>query len=305
MTEHKDPDNAVNTEVDADDSSMAMLEAAKVGNTVIRATAALVGIAGDLNYTVTNPITKITLHQGDADKTKTVAEDDLAPQDAELFLAADESYNVIQAVARDKNNDPLTPRGGFKWTHGNGSVATVALRDHNYKPAKDIKTHSAIITGRGAGETMVTVMVMGEGELGDPASKDIDVVVSGQVTTRLITASDSSVPNNTFEADLGDDAPAWDPATITFTVDLYDAISSERIAGSVTVMSSDETVATVNTPVAPTTEAGAVVTVTPVGALTGDTALSAGTRSTIITLMSTGAKPVRLRFNTTVKAAPN
>ena len=304
LTEKKDADNAVETDVDADDASMAMLTAEKIGEATIMATAPLVGIAGELKYTVTNPITKITLHVGDPAKTKTVAEDDLVAHGGEEVLADGEASGVIQAVARDKNNDPLTPRGGFKWIHDNGSVATVALRDHNYKPAKDIKTHSAIITGKGAGETMVTVMVMGESELGDPASKDIDVSVSGQVTTRLITASNSSQLNNTFEADLGDASPAWDPSTITFTVDLYDAVSRDRIAGTVTAVSGNTDVVTVTATVSPTADAGAEVTVTPVGVFTGDDALTAGSRSAIVTLTSVGAKPVKLRFVTTVEAAP-
>ena len=304
LTEKKDADNAAETVVDADDASMAMVTAAKIGEATIMATAPLVGIAGELKYTVTNPITKITLHAGDAAKTKTVAEGDLVAHDGEEVLADGEASGVIQAVARDKNNDPLTPRGGFKWIHDNGSVATVALRDHNYKPAKDIKTHSAIITGTGAGETMVTVMVMGESELGDPASKDIDVSVSGQVTTRLITASNSSKIDNTFEADLGDASPAWDPSTITFTVDLYDAVSRDRIAGTVTAVSGNTDVVTVTATVSPTADAGAEVTVTPVGVFTGDDALTAGSRSAIVTLTSVGAKPVKLRFVTTVEAAP-
>ena len=197
LTEHKDPDNAVDTEVDADDSSMAMLEAAKVGNTVIRATAALVGIAGDLNYTVTNPIAKITLHIGDPAKTKVVAEGDLKDHNGEEILAGGESSGVIQAVARDKNNDPLTPRGGFKWITDASSVASVALRDHNYKPAKDIKTHTAIITGKGDGDAVITVKAMeGEGYDDPAATKDIAVSVTAQQVTTEIVAGIAGAGTN-------------------------------------------------------------------------------------------------------------
>ena len=316
LTEKKDADNAVETDVDADDASMAMVTAEKVGSAVIMATAPLVGIAGELSYTITNPITKITLHNGDPAKTKTVADGDLVAHDGEVNLAATQPSGAIQAVARDKNNDPLTPRGGFKWVHDDASVATVALRDHNYKPAKDIKTHTAIITGNGAGETMVTVMVMGESELGDPASKDIDVSVSGSSLTRMMTFT-KPTPTQTFTWDIkpeGADDGAWVMGrySATFTVELYNAISGDQVAfipadltitpangGADLVVSAaadgDQAV-TVTVTASSTTDSDTTIT----DAATAPGNVAKGSRPTVLTLSVDGAKDEKVQFTVRV-----
>ena len=231
IVETKDADNAIATAVDEDDSGMAMVTAEQKGTATLTATAALVGIAGDLKYTVTKPITKITLHQGDAAKTKTVAEGDLKDHDAEAILAVGESTGVIQAVARDEDDNPLTPRGGFKWASDSGSIAGVALRDAKEK--KDVQTHSAIITGKGAGGTTVTVMALSEDELGDPASKDIDVTVSGFTVTREMTITEPSVSTFTWDKNpAGGDAPSWKKFAdfpSTFDVELYNTRSGDQV----------------------------------------------------------------------------
>ena len=79
-----------------------------------------------------------------------------AVHDGEEILAVGESTSefgadvkdAIQAVAQDKTGKSLTPRGGFKWTHDDASIATVALRDKNVKAPATKSTAHAVITGQ-------------------------------------------------------------------------------------------------------------------------------------------------------------
>ena len=298
MTESKDADNAIETEVDADDPSMAMVTAEQKGEATIMATAELVGISAKLKYTVTKPIKKVVFMIGTGD--------DAVEAPSEIFLAAGEVYNTeIIAVAKDEDNNVLTPRSDWVWS-SDKSVAEVAQK----KDADDklvMKGAIALtITGKGAGDTEVTATTEGD------VSASINVSVSGQSVTRRIVAS-SSNNGNAFVFDRGaSGGAAFNNATTLFNVNLINTVTNEAIdtysltiAPAAGVAGDATTAPTVGaaetTPAAMANGGTAVVTVTPA---TPDAAVKAGTYESYVSLKSTGAKEVRLRFTIQVKDAP-
>ncbi len=298
LTEHKDADDAIETEVDADDSSMAMVTAKQKGTATIRATAPLVGIAGNLEYTVTKPIKKVVFMIGTGDDAKD------AP--SEIVLAAGEKYvSEIIAVAKDEDNNVLDPRSDWAWS----SDKSVATADQKKDADKKLVMKGAIvtITGKGPGDTEVTATV-------EDVSGSFDVSVSGQSVTRRIVASSSSL-GNLFVWQRGDtdefDAEAGAPiAGTVFNVNLINTVTNEAIdtyelgvspaSGSAGSASAGPTVGATAAAATAATGGTAIVTVVPVNV---DANVKEGTYESFITLSATGAKSVRLRFTIQVKDA--
>ena len=276
-----------------------VITAVGAGKAEITAASELAGIAGKLTVTVTKPITKVVFMVGTGDDAKD------GPSD--IVLAAGQTYmDEITAVAHDEDDNVITPRSDWSWSSTNTGVATVAARKDADDKLVDLGAHGTI-SGKGAGDA--EIMVTTEGDV----SGSIAVSVTGQTRTRIIRASTSNSPDNTFTWDRNDASPAWDPATISFDVGLYDAFSSDRIAGTVNVVSSVTTVAAVGAAtVAPSATADGTVTVTPAPTSPDDDqdtdtdgvqTLAAGTRTTVVTLSAVGADPVRILFTTVVVAA--
>ncbi|MCY3554706.1 MAG: hypothetical protein OXH56_05225 [Gemmatimonadetes bacterium] len=283
-----------------DDEAITMedgvITAAGAGEAVVKAESELAGIAGKLTVTVTKPIDKIVFMVGEGDEA--------ADGPSDIVLAAGQEYkDEITAVAHDEDGEVIDPRSDWSWSSTDDGVATVAARKDDDDKLVDKGAHGTI-TGKGAGDA--EIMATAEG-----VSGSIAVSVSGQVKTTQIVASTSDM-GNTFTWDRGAASPAWDPATTTFQVNLYDLISDERIAGTVNVESSDIAVATVGAATVTTTSGGtasATVSVSPApsggpGDGTGDTDLAAGTRTAVISLTATGADPVRILISVVVKDAP-
>ena len=304
ITIHEDDDEAITLED-------GLITAVGTGDVIVRAESALAGISGDLNITVTNPITKVVFD----------------PDDSEYFLAAGEGTGEITAIAQDDDGNVITPRDNWSWESVDDGVATVAKSmvpdpdDAEKMVVKGIGQHASI-TGAGPGDTMIMASVEG-------VSGSIDVSVTGQSVTRVLRASRSS-GGNVFTWDRGADLnndetldPAWTgdaaaadgtSAATEFEVDIYDANSGERLdftaVGDITVS------------VAPSGDgARAVAAATPVlagGTLTievtppdGDSVIDAGgsewdadTYQSFITISATGANPLKLRFAIVVVDAP-
>ena len=296
LTEHKDADDAILTEVDADDASMATVEAKQKGTATIRATAPLVGIAGNLEYTVTKPIKKVVFKLG--------TEDDAGDAPKEHVLAADEPYaNEIFAIAMDEDNNVLTPRSNWTWDADAGVVTVTQQKDAD----KKLRMMGAIvkITGKGSGDTDVTAMTEGD------VSGSFAVSVSGQSVTRRIVAS-SSTPGNAFRWDQGLDTPGYVnadgeaiTATAAFHVNLINTVTNTPITaytltaspGATDASTGDDdpnVTASVANPTATDGSGGtAIVTVTPSAVGTG---VDEDTYASFITLSHAGATSVRLRF---------
>ena len=185
-----------------------MLVAVATGKAEITAISELAGISGKLVVTVTNPVDAIMFMAGDAEHS------------GEEYLAAGQKTGVITAVAVDEDGDPVPmPRGSFEWASKDKSVATVAT------PNKDDDDNTideeGVITGAGAGETMITATREG-------VTGTISVTVTGQATTRRIVATTSS-DGNTLTADrAADGTVTWGTVGTTFNVNVYDTISNER-----------------------------------------------------------------------------
>ena len=295
LSEKKDADDAILTEVDADDASMAMVEAKQKGTATIMATAPLVGIAGTLEYTVTKPIKKVVFKLG--------TEDDAGDAPKEHVLAAGEPYaNEIFAIAMDEDNNVLTPRSNWTWDADAGVVTVTQQKDAD----KKLRMMGAIvkITGKGSGDTDVTAMTEGD------VSGSFAVSVSGQSVTRRIVAS-SSNNGNAFRWDQGLDSPSFVnaageaiTATTMFNVNLINTVTNEAIdtytltvsplvADASTGDNDPNVTAAVSTEAAAGNGGTATVTVTPTAVGTG---VDEDTYPSFITLSSTGAKSVRLRF---------
>lgn len=282
-----------------------VLTAAAVGSAKVRAGSDLAGIAGDLNITVTNPITKVTF---------SVA--------SELFLAAGQTNAGIVATAVDKDGDTVAPRSSFAWASSDKSVADVAADKHASGADKGkcvgMDCNQATITGKDAGEADITATVEG-------VTGTIAVTVTGQATTRLLRASTSS-HGNSFTWDRGADPgpAAWAPvpgtnSTTSFEVNLYDNFSNDVIAGfaaddlDISITLNGVAVVTGTgadgaVTVAEAADAGTItVTVTlpdqASGAVSG-AAIPAGTYNSVLTLSSIGANPLRIQFTIVIKDAP-
>ena len=276
-----------------------MITAEGAGSAEITAESELAGIAGKLTVTVTKPISKIAFMVGSGD--------DAADGPSDIVLAAGQKYkDEITAVAKDEDGNVIAPRSNWSWSSSDDGVATVAARKDDDDKLVDMGAHGTI-TGKGAGDA--DIMATAEG-----VSGSIGVSVSGQVKTAMIVASLSN-NGNTFTWDRGAETPAWDPATTTFQVNLYDIISGDRIIGEVGAVSDDTDVATVGAATVTTTggsTAAATLTVSPAtpagdnspGDGTGNDDLAAGSRTAVISLTATGADPVRILITTVVKAAP-
>ncbi|MYB62306.1 MAG: collagen-like protein [Gemmatimonadetes bacterium] len=269
-----------------------MITAVGAGSAEITAMSDLAGIAGKLTVMVTKPIDEIVFMVGTGD--------DAADGPSSIVLAAGQVYkDEITAVAHDEDGKEIMPRSNWSWTSTDKAVATVAARKDDDDALVDKGAHGTI-TGKGPGDA--EIMATAEG-----VSGSISVSVSGQVQTRILRASTSDTPNNTFVYDRDSDTPAWDPATIAFQVNLYDIFSGDRIAGTVTAVSADTDLATVAVTTQPAAATPGLITVTPVlnpGDGTNDTDTDAGSQSVVITVSTVAADPVRVNFTLTVKDAP-
>ena len=291
-----------------------VLTAVGAGTAEITAESVIAGISGKLTVTVTNPIDKIVFMVGSGDGA--------TEADSEFFLAASESTDEITAVAHDEDGDVVAPRSDWVWESSDKSVATVKQRTEK-KDGKDVlvmKGAHGTITGAGTGST--SIIVTSEG-----VSGSIDVTVTGQRVTRSIEASNSNNGNtftwdrgrvdpddeNSFEAGFTGDTASNDATTASteFDVDLYDAISGERLdfqaVGDITITNNNSTSSAVivGTP----TLAGGTLTVTvsaPDGSsvINGNPQIVKGTHQSILTIRTTGADPIKLRFTLVVKDAP-
>ena len=176
----------------------------------------------------------------------------------------------------------------------------------------------AMITGAGQGDTMI--MATAEG-----VSGSIDVSVTGQSVTRVLSAGTSSL-GNVFTWDRGYTAeganaatPAWtgrtaadpigaDATDTVFRVDLYDAISGDRIVITGTntpTVSSDGTDLTGVTVASEVQNGSLVVTVgEPDETASGFSDVDADTYESFLTISATGADPLKIRFAVVIVDAP-
>ena len=294
-----------------------MLAAVATGKAEITASSELAGISGKLVVTVTNPVDAIMFVVGE----------DEDEHSGEEFLAVGQKTGVITAVAVDEDGKAVPmPRGSFEWASKDKSVATVAT------PNKDANDNTidkeGVITGAGAGETMITATREG-------VTGSISVTVTGQATTRRIVATTSS-NGNTLTADRAADGSITWPLTTVFNVNVYDTISNERTENFTLGVSInkvavfDVTTTPALSPLLSTTadadplvrsstaSAGAdndeiAVTLTGILAALADVATTtdvdesdnARQDSIIVTLTATGADPVNLRFTAKVPATPD
>ena len=304
---HKDENDAITL---GDDGMLTADEVA--AKSVVRASSELAGVAGDLNIKITNPITKITFWDGETALKQPV------------ILAGGQVTGKIVAAAEDKDGEMIKGadlRGNnFAWSTDDAGVATVTVEMKDKKPVDN--GANVMITGKGTGEGSITASIEG-------VEASITVSVTGQQKTRRIAASLSD-NGNTFTWDRGKDSdsatdgiqPAWDPENTTFQVTLYDIISGDLLdAGTVKVKSSRTAVAMVSDDNGTAfsednlTIAGGVglVRVTPAptspdtdqdGDTAGTQTVAEGTATTVVTLTSTGADPVRILFTRVIKDAP-
>ena len=276
-----------------------VITAVGAGSAEVTAESELAGIAGKLTVTVTKPIDKIVF-------VVLVEDDDPKDGPSAIVLAAGQMYmDEITAVAHDEDGNVIDLRSNWSWSSTDDGVATVSARKDDDDKLVDMGAHGTI-TGKGAGDAEIMATA-------EDVSGSIAVSVTGQTRTRIIRASTSNSPDNTFTWDRNDATPAWDPATISFDVGLYDAFSNDRIAGNVSVVSSVTTVAAVgNATASPTATTDATVEVTPAPTdpdadqdtdTEGVQQVAAGNRTTVVTLTAVGADPVRILFTTTIVAA--
>ena len=261
-----------------------MLEAVGIGSAEIKAESELAGISGILSVKVSNPVHKVVLMRtGNTDPL------------AELVLAITEEATIV-AVAHDEDGTVISHDAllsSWEWESDAPSVATVAAVMED-KKLKDKGRHGTV-TGKAHGDAMITAMVEG-------VSSSIAVrVTPGQTTTRFMRASTSDHPSNAFTADVGGD---WEPAeTITFRVSLYDEVSRDAVVGGtiIATVSGGGSSAILVTGDGVTDDGGGVdIAVTPT--ISKNTAYAK--QPATITLNSTGADPIKVRFTIEVKPAP-
>ena len=280
-----------------------LLTAVEDGSAEITAASELAGISGKLKVMVTLPIVRVVF----------------SPDDSEYFLAAGEATGEITAMALNKENEPVTPRSNWSWSSDDKGVATVVqskMQDPNDSKKMVVRGlgQYAKITGAGSGDT--EIMATAEGVTGS-----IDVSVTGQSITRTLRASSSS-NGNTFTWNRGNktnpDDENFTPAftgrassgSTMFTVDLYDAISDDRLVldaiTDISIVNSRASDADGYLTVTPTVNSGSIVVTVeaPSGLGGNDGDVDKGTYSTILTISATGANPLKLRFVLVVKDAP-
>ena len=287
-----------------------VITAAGAGSAEITAESELAGISGTLTITSTKPISKIVFD----------------PDDSEYFLAAGQTTDKITATAQDEDGNDIAPRSNWSWSSADDGVATVAQTkvpdpDDATKMVIEDEGQHARITGAGQGDTMI--MATAEG-----VSGSINVSVTGQSVTRVLSAGTSSL-GNVFTWDRGflpesatTAAPSWtgrtgnDPPSATaqttvFRVDLYDAISGDRIEITATNTPSVTSSGTAPTGVDITTTAPAVQNgslVVSVGApdatASGFSDADADTYESFLTISATGANPLKIRFAVVIVDAP-
>ena len=260
---------------------------------VIKAESADAGLSATLKVSVTKPIDAITLDPDEA------------------FLAVGEEVKVTaQAMAGDDSIRPLS-MSDWEWTSDDTSVAKVK-KDVTKSGDKETINHNlGVITGVSTGVTTITVSAEG-------VTATIEVTVTGQRVTRRIEASNSN-NGNTFTWDRGrmDNevlTPGWTgdtassdaiTASTEFDVDLYDAISHDRLnfqaTGDITISNSNTGDSGVTA--TPVSVSGGTITVTVTPPTVPD-GLAQGTYQSILTIRTTGANPIKVRFTLVVKDAP-
>ena len=289
----------VTLEVTKDENDAIMLEdgmisAIGVGTAEITAESAVAGLSAKLTVTVTKPVSRIVFMVGEGENATAA--------DSEYFLAVGQSTPEITAEAQNADGETVEVRSNWSWSSDDTSVATVVQKKDDKKKLVAMGSIGTI-TGQGAGDATVSAMVEG-------VSGSIDVSVTGQTITRILRASTSDTPNNTFVWDRTADpaATAYSPATIVFRASLYDNISRDEIAAAtINVASSDTDVVTVPATVTSATAGagGVEVTVTPAPVdPNAAPATPAGSRSAVVTLSSVGADPVRINFTVRIVGAP-
>ena len=191
----------------SDDTMSAMVTAEETGETMITVTAVDHAVAGEINIEVTKKAGKVEFYlvMGDDNKRE---DDTFEPADSYF---PDDPIAVKLEAAVDVDH---RPGSDIMWSGtGSAKVEPLKMDNPNMRYAK--------ITAKSAGTGTVTAKY----ENGKMAS--FDVVVSGPRDDLLIFYS---LSDTGFELDAGDDAPAWDPTSITIRVTVEDE-GGERIVG--------------------------------------------------------------------------
>ena len=167
-------------------------------------------VAGELSVKVSNAVAKVKLSR-----------DSLIP------LAIDETMTITaQALDGDDKAVPdLGSMGNYEWASDSGA-AGVGADKHTSGDDKGkfvmAAGGQATITGKKGGDATISASIEG-------ASASVDVEVSGSSITRTIVYTDPDDQTFTWERDQA--TPAWKGGTFStmFEVELYNAISDDRI----------------------------------------------------------------------------
>ena len=263
--------------LDDDGTITAIAVTATDKEAVIKAESEQAGLSATLKVKVSNPVATIALN----------------PDDPSISLAADETYEVT-ATAKDKDKKDTGPLSGsdWTWTSSDKSVATVDKGSMGTGDAKKTLHHVGIITGKSTGVATITVETEGG------VMAEIEVTVTGQSITRRMVASSSSNGNN-FVWDQNGDGFGDETGITEFNVNLYDIISNDRIDNwnlNVTVTGPGMHLISPNELSSQDNDATKTVILT--AAVNSD--VEVDTYPVIVTLKSTGAKELRLRFTVEV-----
>ena len=168
-------------------------------------------VAGELSVNVSNAVAKVKLSQEDL---------------LSLAIGETEMVSAMALDGDDKAVPDLGMMGNYVWESDAGS-ASVAADKHASGENKGKFTgpagSNATVTGKRAGDATISASIEG-------ASASFDVSVSGSSITRDIIYTEPTIRSFTWERNKA--TPAWKDGTtsVTFDVELYNAISDDQIA---------------------------------------------------------------------------